>query len=205
MDHQIVKVSVPAKVDGREVGFNVERYYFGNAVTPPDSADESSGSFVQVWADGSITLHHGGKSIFLYDDEWGSAISAIQKATAEKRENKRAREAQWLAEHGDLRTIYGEAVDLTINETLDVLRRSEIRPLKRSDSQGHFFDIKYKGEWIRLSRTDLTDDVCTMMSTPIWPEQSPDDFILRLRNLSWCYGARLRENSFSVIDSLTDG
>lgn len=58
-------------------------------------------------------------------------------------------------------------------------------------------EVLWDGLWRLLCRQDLFRQVCTLR--PGW---TPNDF-LRLNTVQ--YGARITDDSFTVIDSLTDG
>lgn len=60
---------------------------------------------------------------------------------------------------------------------------------------GPVIEILYKERWLHLARTDLKDDVCTGR-----PGYTLDKFKQLVR-----YGARISDDTFAVIDSLSDG
>lgn len=91
-------------------------------------------------------------------------------------------------------------VDLDKHDVLDVLltveRRQAPDPAWPRET---CIQIKYRGQWRLLGRTDLLDDV----RTSVWGVEVEEAITEAMRTV--VYGARVTENGFFVIDRLTDG
>lgn len=201
---RVAKKVVKASRDGKEFDFDVTRYYstaYGGEprVTPP-----SVDPFVEVWADGSITLHSRGEMVFLYDEEWLCIIKAVEQALQDKKQKHEEKRQKWLYETADLKKFYGTNVDLSRNETIEALKHCNISVIQRNRYTDPliFFNDKY----YILGRTDLIDNVVTGLCKQKTAEEWRAHY---LRIAKTCMGSRLDEfesgGCFSVIDSLTDG
>ncbi len=91
-------------------------------------------------------------------------------------------------------------IDLGVKETIEALKTSEFRLRLSAVKSG--WEIKYKGEWLGVSRTDLKDNVCT--SPHSWKDMQLDYFWGFVAS-KVIYGARLQFGCFAVIDSYSDG
>lgn len=91
---------------------------------------------------------------------------------------------------GAMRFTSLHPVDLSRGETIAALS-GEHR------NHGGRTEIMYRGVWRRLYRTDLKDDVGTI---------PPNDSIELYRHkAATCYGARLGDGEFGVVDAYSDG
>lgn len=90
----------------------------------------------------------------------------------------------------------GLSVDLSASQVRDVLAHAEWRT---ADARyGPVIEVKLLERWLRLCRTDLTDDVCTGrpgLTFAQWLEYANRDI----------YGARISLNRFALIDAFSDG
>lgn len=106
-----------------------------------------------------------------------------------------------------LKVHHGEPVDLSCSEVFDALSGCEAR-VEPEDKFGARVDVRYKGTWYVLSRTDLFDDVCT--GRPYNEERHGplQKHVESMRDRAW-FGARLKHyphgNFFAVVDALSDG
>lgn len=201
---RVAKKVVKASRDGKEFDFDVTRYYstaYGGEprVTPP-----SVDPFIEVWTNGSITLHSRGGIVFLYDEEWGCIIKAVEQALQEKKQKHEEMRNEWLIKTADKKIFDGINVDLSRNETIDALEHCAISVIQRD----RYTDpvIFFKEKYYRLGRTDLVDNVATGLCEQRTAEEWRAHY---LGIAKACMGSRLNEfesgSCFSIIDSLTDG
>lgn len=139
---------------------------------------------------------------YFYPDEDTAIVKAWAALIAERPVNRQANAEAWLAVNGDLHMHLGHPVDLSINETRAFLANAQTRIGKMRGHQN--FDqvqVAYQGEWLGLCRTDLKDDVCTGGASNVTDAAAEvERYITKIR-----YGARIRDFSFAVIDSYSDG
>lgn len=210
MGYQTAKRTQVAIVDGKEMPFKVDRYYATWGGREPKSGERGD-PFVEVWADGSITVNAWGgdhwKRVFLYDDEWRCITAAIGEAMRDKEVKRTAEIDKWNAETLDATEFYGTKVDVSRRDVLEALEKCEIEVSESADGTYTVPVIAYKGEKRQLGRTDLKDDVatglCARKTSSEWREHY-------LRAAKGCYGARLHDwkdgrLGFYVIDSWSDG
>jgi len=97
-------------------------------------------------------------------------------------------------------------LDLSVEEGLKVLTSADMR-IDKDREYGPRHQIKYKGEWWDLGRTDLTDDVATGCSFHSHVDMSNLDSVRNYYAERVRYGVRLREDPklFSCVDSWSDG
>lgn len=90
-------------------------------------------------------------------------------------------------------------IDLTWEEGKKILKECTSR-VGCVIGRPYIVEILYNGDWWKLARTDLIDDVCTYCSYP-----EPYGVNIALSS-DYRYGIRFHENNvFAIIDSLTDG
>ena len=198
--YAVVERDVPATRDGKDLGFKVKRYYATFFGGEPKKEGVYADPFIEVWADGSLTLHKGKDTVFLYDDQWSGIVLAITKAMDDKRIERAQQRERWYLENGD-RTVHGGSeVTWSINEARKILNSS---PMRWSQDGKHRTEIQVDGKWLYLCRTDLKDDVATYRGDD-WEtgiEEVRQRYYQGIR-----YGARLSENEgFCVVDSFSDG
>lgn len=139
---------------------------------------------------------------YVYADVDVLLVEAWKKLIDERAAMRKAQhEAEMLRRRTSREKVYlGSSVDLSCAEVYDALTGCECRTASfagRMQTQ-----VKYRGTWYYLGRTDLMDDVST-----IRPMSAGDDI---RAHVEWMrdkatYGARLRGEHFSVVDSATDG
>jgi hypothetical protein len=107
-------------------------------------------------------------------------------------------------------SLYGSDFDYTKEEGCTILAAADFRCIVHKQGPNKMFTREVKwhevealinGEWLRLCRTTLMDDVCTGGYDLYESEQvARDHFIDCIR-----YGVRIKDKLFCCIDSLTDG
>ena len=209
MSYKVIKREVKAKQDGKELSFNVKRYYATSGCEPQESGPFSD-PFIEVWKDGSLTLHHRDENIFLYDDQWLGIIKAVNTALEDKEEERKARLEKWLSETADSKEFHGTAVDLSRNQVIEALNKCQITI--EQINHKHVFKytsptIVYNGENHDLGRTDLKDDISTGLCVNYNPEQWREHY---LEKAKYCMGGRIKSlpdgrKLLSVIDAISDG
>ena len=209
MPYEVVSKVVRAIKGGKLMDFDVRRYYatfYGKE--PSEYSKEQpwkADPFIEVWADGSITLHDREKSIFLYDDQWEGIIKAVRMAIDDKKNNEKERRNKWLRDTADTKEFFGVKVDLSRNEVIAALESCEITVTHNDRWTTPV--IVYKGVSRGLGRTDLNDNVATGLGLNKTAEEWRE-FYLKIARYS--YGGRLQEwrdgrLGFSVIDAISDG
>lgn len=160
--------------------------------------------------DYEITLNYDDKSIYFYEDQWIGIIKALEMAISDKHKKKEARKDAYLAETMDDNVFFGIRVDLTRRQLIEVLTSCHME----TESPGDYTHaiILYEGKRMRLARTDLMDDVCTMSCLNLTAEKWREHYLKLAQN---SFGGRLRTSSggglentvgsLAVIDRLTDG
>lgn len=199
--YSVVKREVQAMVNGKACDFTVPNYYATFYGREPTLDGYRTDPYVQVWADGSITLVSRGDKIFLYDDQWRGIVKALEMAMKDKKEKSQRAQADWLEKTANSTEFHGIKVDLTRTQVIDAVTTSEILV-----EDGHPV-IVFNGTKHLLGRTDLMDDVATGLCADKSSEEWRQHY---LRTAMSCMGARIRETDdgrflFSIIDSLTDG
>lgn len=176
----------------------VDRYHVTWEGRSPRPADP----FVDLWPDGSIVLHSNGNRIFEYNDTWKGIVLAINTALIDKISRDKNNKREWLDGNGDKTCHFGIKVDLSINDAIRAIKSSKLRTKKVSawNCSYNKLQIMFNGKWLNVARTDLFDDVCTGLCETKKLAEWKNHYISRVM-----YGARIKENTFAVIDSVTDG
>jgi len=201
--YKTIKVTLK-KVDesGKELDFDVQRYYIVCGDKAPSDDGPFKDPFVEVWADKSITLNADGTRLFLYADQWLGALEAVKSALCDISDDRKRSIEKWLVDSGDKTNHFGMNVDLSVNDTTKVFESSKFRTRKKKSWHADFngLQIFYKDKWMDVARTDLKDDVCTTLCEVKSKKEWVDHY---KRNIQ--YGARIKEKTFAVIDSISDG
>ena len=207
--YKVVKREVQAVVDGKTLDFKVQRYYATFCGKEPEADGVIADPFIEVWADGSLTLNYKDKRIFLYDDQWQGIIRAVEEAINDKKKKRDSERDKWLADTANATEFHGVKVDLTRTQVIEALKTCPIVVIERSDKYGQSTSpiIVFNGKQRSLGRTDLLDDVATGWVTKKTAEEWREHY---LKVASKCMGGRLHEwedgrLGFSVIDSVSDG
>jgi len=204
MSYQVVKKSVPAIMDGVSLGFNVQRYYVTFGGSAPEDGKFGC-PFVEVWKDNSVTLNHRGVRFFLYSDEWGGIINALVAARNDIKNDTERLLKERLAETMDSTVFHGVRVDLSRREVIEAVTTCEITTELSEWSYARPF-IMFNGHRRSLSRTDLKDDVSTVLCENKTAEEWRAYYLAKAKR---CMGARLYSGDgrlrFSIIDSFSDG
>jgi hypothetical protein len=204
--YRVVKLEVDASIDGKPCGFKVPRYYATFLGREPKTSGPMVDPFVEVWADKSITLHHGGRRIFLYDDQWRGIVSALKTAMRDIDEAKTSSLSAWLKTTEHATEFDGVRVDLSRAQVIEALTSCPIE-LEDQLYGGTEPVIIFNGERHDLCRTDLLNDVATGLCAKKSAAQWRAHYLKAART---CFGGRITKSAqghrlFAVIDSATDG
>jgi hypothetical protein len=136
---------------------------------------------------GGIVLE--GVDGYIYGDQAGWLSKAVREALDEHKARCEEARRQWFIDNGDKTVHDGFAVDLSINQTNEILKKAV----------GGM--VEHEGIWWKLARTDLKDDVCTTQ----FGSEGERDYTKNVR-----YGARLKRHAdgrhtFAIVDAWSDG
>lgn len=200
--YSVVKREVDASVEGKVCDFKVLQYYATFYGREPSLEGAFCDPYVQVWADGSITLVSRGDKIFLYEDQWRGIVKAIEMAMKDKKEKSQRAQAEWLAKTANSTEFHGRKVDLSRNQVIEALASSEIIVADGGHPVIVFNDTRHM-----LCRTDLLDDVAAGLCANKTADEWRAHYLAKAQR---CMGGRVKVLEkdyavFSVIDSMTDG
>lgn len=102
-------------------------------------------------------------------------------------------------------TYYGFEVDLSKEDAIAFLHTAQMRFGEWQTSWAQhepyrYPEVFYKGNWIKLCRTDLKDDVATSSPQKASLGECREFYVRKVR-----YGARTDDRLFAVVDSISDG
>lgn len=143
------------------------------------------------------------RKIWDYSDVMRAVHFALGEALEEQRRRcvlgSMAFQSQEKIEEWIASTCPGaKPLDVGRDETRDFILSCDWR--KGSD---YGVDVLYKGRWLHLGQTDLCDDIRTSVS---WSSDGDPHHINYWRSrVNGCFGARLSDDSFSIVDSISDG
>jgi len=92
------------------------------------------------------------------------------------------------------------SIDINKHDALNFLNNCEFRVIDGDERNFYRPQVLYEGEWKDLCRTDLRDDVRTIIVEKHFLEDPISYFKKRCH-----FGARIYPGGFAVIDSLSDG
>jgi hypothetical protein len=205
MTYKVVKKEVEASRDGKDFGFKVQRYYATWYGREPVTEPPLDNAFVEVWADGSITLHKDDSIIFLYQDQWSGIVVALQEAINDKKIKRDSERKAWMDSTKHSKEFYGVPVDLSRAEVIAAIESSPIEVEAVSNEMVANYSrplIRFNKNLYHLCRTDLMDDVSTGLCKNLSAEQWRAHYLEKAQS---CMGARIKDKSFCVIDAYSDG
>ncbi len=177
------------------------RYFvsWGDRVSYEIGMDQIYGVWIHSFD--SVTGNKEERLGYIYSDAASLVSEALVLLMQEKEDqqaaSKRAHD-HWQRTCTDT-VFHGWAVDLSPAATFEALQGVEAR-LGQEDKYGRMPEIKYKGKWLVLGRTDLKDDVRT---SGYLTSDKVRDYIDGLAASN--YGARVSDETFSVVDAMTVG
>lgn len=127
---------------------------------------------------------------WFYSDEARGIHEALGMALKEAKKRMRRRQSQ--ADIDDMESVrrLKHAVTLNRDETIKLMRSMRWRKAQRGG-----LEVEYDGKWLSLCRTDLIDNVGTTRCGTTFEQY----------RRSVAFGARITDDTFFVIDQLTDG
>jgi hypothetical protein len=97
---------------------------------------------------------------------------------------------------------------LSVVDGLAALRAGEMRVVQRQPAGGvDWPELRFRGQWWSVARTDWKDDVCTGLAETLTAEQWREYCVWKLER---AYGVRLTDSAighktFAIVDAYSDG